>query len=188
MSLKDKEKWNSKYQEAESSGGREPSAWLKDHSELLSGTGRALDLACGEGRNAVYLAEMGYNVLALDIAEAGLKKAETLAQEKNVRIETLAADLDDFGWDIGTFDVVVCFYFLDRKLFSRIRDAVKPGGLVFYETFTLDYLKYSNFKEEWVLSHNELLTAFNNFRILRYRDVDGDETAFASIVARKEMS
>ncbi len=188
MSLKDKEKWNSKYQGSEFIGGREPSDWLKDNADLLTGEGRALDLAAGEGRNAVFLAGLGYDVLALDIAEAGLEKARRLAAEKNTRIETQAVDLDTFSWEIGEFDVLVCFNFLDRRLFGRIRDAVKPGGLVFYETFTLNYLKYSNFREEWVLSHHELLREFNNFRILRYRDVDADEKAFASIVARKETN
>jgi tellurite methyltransferase len=74
---------------------------------------------------------------------------------------------------------------LERSLFSAIHQALKPGGLLFYETFTVDYLKYSNFKKEWVLEANELLHAFSGFRVLRYQEVDENPKAFASLVAQK---
>ena len=74
---------------------------------------------------------------------------------------------------------------MDRGLFPEIRKAIKPGGLLFFETFTVDYLKYSNFKKEWVLEHNELLREFGDFRILRYQEMDNNEKAFASLVAQK---
>ena len=80
---------------------------------------------------------------------------------------------------------ILCFNFLERRLYPAIRNGLKPGGLIFYETFTVDYLKYSNFKKEWVLDYNELLREFSEFRILRYREVDSDEKAFASLVAFK---
>ncbi len=70
-------------------------------------------------------------------------------------------------------------------MFPGIRQALKPGGLLFYETFTVDYLKYSRFKKEWVLEANELLQAFSDFRILRYQEVDENPKAFASLVAQK---
>ena len=59
------------------------------------------------------------------------------------------------------------------------------GGILFYETFNVDYLKYSSFKKEWVLEQNELLEAFNDFRILRYQEVDEEPKAFASLIAQK---
>ena len=79
----------------------------------------------------------------------------------------------------------LCFNFLERKLFPEIRKTLKPGGILFYETFNVDYLKYSNFKKEWVLEQNELLRVFDDFRILRYREVDEDPKAFASLIAQK---
>ncbi|GJL77392.1 MAG: SAM-dependent methyltransferase [Nitrospinaceae bacterium] len=186
MSLKDKEKWNLKYQSAEHNSGREPCEWLKENSALLTEKGKALDLACGEGRNAVYLASLGYDVLGLDISEIGLIKARELAKEKNLHIDTQAADLDDFGFEENAFDLVLCFYFLDRKLFPGIRKTLKPGGLVIYETFTEDHLKYTGFKKEWVLGFNELLGEFKSFRVLKYREMDCEEKGFASIIARKK--
>lgn len=186
MSLKDQEKWNRKYQTAEYTSGREPCEWLKINSELLAGKGKALDLACGEGRNAVYAASLGYDVLGLDVSEIGLQKARKLAGKKNLHINTLVTDLDDFEFEENAFDLVLCFYFLDRKLFPGIRKTLKPGGLVVYETFTLDHLKYTGFKREWVLEYNELLKEFQSFRVLGYREVDQDEKGFASLIARKK--
>ena len=133
-----------------------------------------------------FAASLGYDVMGLDISEMGLKKALHLAREKNLHINTLASDLDDFEFEENAFDLVLCFNFLDRKLFPGIRKTLKPGGLVVYETFTLDHLKYTDFKREWVLETNELLKEFHSFRVLRYREVDRDEKGFASLVARKK--
>ena len=186
MSLKDKEKWNSKYGVPEYVTGQEPCAWLQDNADLLTGEGRALDIAAGEGRNAVFAAGRGYDTLAVDVSETGLAKARVLAEKKKTGIETRTVDLDEWEFEKNAFDLVLCFNFLDRRIFPKIKDSLKPGGLIFYETFSVDYLKYSNFKREWVLEHNELLKAFNGYRILRYREVDRDEKAFASLVALKE--
>jgi tellurite methyltransferase len=185
MSLKDKEKWNHKYEVPDYITGKEPVKWLSDNSGMLAGKGYALDIASGEGRNAVFVAEKGYKALAVDISNNGLKKAHTLADEKGVAIETCLVDLD--SWEIrqNAFDLILCFNFLDRKIFSSMKNALKPGGLIFYETFTVDYLKYSNFKREWVLEHNELLDAFSELRILSYREVDTNDKAFASLIALK---
>ena len=186
MSLKDKEKWDIKYGVSEYITGREPCEWLNNNADYLNGKGLALDIASGEGRNAVFAAEKGYQTLAIDVSPIGLRKAHALAKTKGVTIETRVIDLDDWKFEQNVFDLVLCFNFLDRRIFSGIINTLKPGGLIFYETFTIDYLKYSNFKREWVLEHNELLNIFNNFRILRYREIDGDNKAFASLVALKE--
>lgn len=185
MSLKDKEKWDSKYDADEYITGKEPSGWLEENAGLLDGNGKALDIAGGEGRNSVFAASKGYEVTCLDISENGLRKAQTLAQEKNAKITTVLADLDNNSLKENEYDLVLCFNFLDRNLFSGIRQTLKSGGLLFYETFTLDYLKYSSFKKEWVLEANELLQAFSDFHILRYREVDENPKAFASLVAQK---
>ena len=185
MSFKDKEKWNQKYQAAEFINGKEPCEWLAENAGLLEGKGKALDIACGEGRNAVFAASLGYDVLGIDIAETGIQKTQTLAGEKNLSIDTLVKDLDDFEFTENAFDLVLCFNFLDRRLFPGIRKTLKPGGLIFYETFNLDHLKHTSFKREWVLEYNELLEQFKNFRVLRYREMDRDEKGFASIIARK---
>ena len=185
MSLKDKEKWNSKYEIDEYITGKEPSRWLQKNAGLFAKSGKALDIAGGEGRNSVFVAGKGYEVTCLDISENGLQKAQALAQEKNAKITTILADLDSNSLKANEYDLVLCFNFLDRNLFSGIRQTLKSGGLLYYETFTVDYLKYSSFKKEWVLDANELLQTFNDFRILRYQEVDENSIAFASLVAQK---
>ena len=185
MSLKDKEKWDSKYSVSEHITSKEPADWFKNHTGLLKGSGLALDIASGEGRNAVFAAENGYQTLAVDISAHGLKKAQTLAEKKGVTIETQVVDLDDWQINKNIFDLILCFNFLDRRIFSAIKNALRPEGLIIYETFTIDYLKYSNFKREWVLEHNELLDIFSEFRILGYREIDDNHKAYASLIAMK---
>lgn len=187
MSEKDKEKWNAKYGAADCLAGRDPCEWLSGHAGLLTGNGKALDLAMGEGRNALYLASLGYDVVGVDISEVALHRAEQYAREKNLKIRTEAADLDHYKIKENEYDVIVCFYFLDRNLFGQIRRGLKPGGLLIFETFNTDYLKYSGFKREWVLSPNELIEVFGDWEVLDYREVDDpdNEKAYSSIVARK---
>ena len=186
MSSQDKEKWDHKYETPEYITGKEPVEWLKDHSDMLDGKGSALDIASGEGRNAVFAAENGYQTLAVDISTTGLEKAHALADEKGVSIKTQLVDLDNWKIKQNAFDLILCFNFLDRRIFPAIKCALKPRGLMFYETFTVDYLKYSSFKREWVLEHNELIDAFSELRILYYREVDINNKAFASLIALKE--
>ena len=103
MSLKDKEKWDYKYGAPEYITGKEPVEWLKGHSYMLNGKGSALDIASGEGRNAVFVAEKGYETLAVDVSSTGLKKAHALADEKGVAIETCVADLDNWKIEQNAF-------------------------------------------------------------------------------------
>jgi SAM-dependent methyltransferase len=187
MSLKDKEKWNKKYGVDEYIGGKAACDWLTSNTEVLTGNGRALDIAMGEGRNSIYLAQLGFEVTGIDISDVGVKKAQALAEEKGIELKTVIADLDQYEFEEKSFDLVICFNFLDRNLFSKIREIVSPGGLVIYETFSIDFLKYSSFKKEWVLSYGELLKEFHEYRILRYREVDDGQKGFASIIAQKSL-
>ncbi len=187
MTLKDKSKWNSKYAAKDCPVNIEPCSWLKNNKHLLTGKGNALDIAMGEGRNALFAASLGYRVLGIDISDVGIGRAENLAKEKGISIQTKVADLDGYSLPENEFDLIMCFYFLNRDLFPKIRRGLKSGGLLLFETFNIDYLKYSNFKRDWVLDHNELIKGFIDLHILNYREVDDPEeqTAFSSLVAMK---
>jgi len=185
MSLQDKEKWNSKYNCNEFVTGKEPCKWLENNTKLLNGKGKALDIAAGEGRNSVFAASLGYEVICIDISEIALAKAKILAKEHNLDITILSIDLDNISFPENEYDLVICFNFLERKLFPEIKKTLKSNGILVYETFTIDYLKYSTFKKQWVLEQNELLKAFEDFRILRYQEVDEDPNGFASLIAQK---
>ena len=185
MSLKDKEKWNSKYGGSECLAGRKPCSWLSENRSHLPGKGRALDLAMGEGRNALFAASLGYEVLGVDASEIGVQRANELARERGLSLKGEVADLDEWPIPENTFDLVMCFYFLDRKLFEPIHKSLRPGGIVIFETFNQDHLQYSDFKPEWVLGPNELIKEFFNYRILHYRETDEDEKATSAILVRK---
>ncbi len=188
MSLKDKEKWNSKYQSTACLAGREPSSWLAEHASLLPGRGKALDIAMGEGRNTLFTASLGYETWGIDISDVGVSRAETLARENNLTIHTQVADLDDYGIPENSYDLILCFYFLNRDLYTGIEKGLKSGGYLFFETFNVDYLTYCGFKREWVLDRNELLEAFPGLTVIEHREVDDadHETAYASLIARKD--
>ena len=187
MSLKDKKKWNKKYNSSKHKVNQTPSKWLISHQGLLAGKGKALDIAMGEGRNAIYLAGLGYDVLGIDISEIAICNANTYAEEKNLKIKTIAADLDDYQFKDSKFNLILCFNFLNRKLFSKIRRALIPGGFLFYETFNIDHIKYNDFRKEWVLDHNELLREFEDFRILNYQEVEHKNSATTSLIAQKPV-
>jgi len=185
MSLKDKEKWNNKYGASDHTVDRQPCEWLSENAHLLAGQGKALDIAMGEGRNAAFAAELGYDVTGIDISEVGVERAKGLAREKNLNLNYKVADFDDYEFGGNEYDLILCFYFLDRRLFPEIKSALKPGGFLLFETFNVGHLKYSSFKREWLLEHNELLKEFLDLHILKYQEVDKDEKACSSLVAQK---
>lgn len=181
----DKERWDLKYQTTEYISGKEPIPFLKQSMELLP-KGRALDLAMGEGRNGVFLARKGFEVTGIDISETGLIKAEALATEYGVKITTKVADLEEYKLAPHTYDVIVCTYYLQRDLFPQIISALKPGGMALVETFTLDHKKYQpEFRQEYLLKPNELLTLFQGLTVIRYQSVDNGKAAYASILVQK---
>ncbi|MDR4494489.1 MAG: class I SAM-dependent methyltransferase [Nitrospirales bacterium] len=181
----DKERWNKKYDTDKYLFGQDPIPFLKDHIDLLP-KGKALDLAMGEGRNGVYLATQGYDVTGVDISEVGFKKAKALASEKGVTLTTVVADLESYTIPAGTYDVIICTYFLLRDLLPKIAAALKPGGVTVIETYTMDHLRYrQKFNPAYLLESNELLTLLPGLRVLRYQEVDTEDAAYASILALK---
>jgi tellurite methyltransferase len=168
----------------------EPSRFLVDNVELLP-RGLVLDLAMGGGRNAVYLAESGFEVEGVDVSQEAVESAQRLAARQNVKINTHVADLEK-GYKISRegFDVIICFNYLQRSLMQDIKDGVRRGGIVIYETYIVDQARYGKPKNpDHLLKHNELLEIFREFRCLRYREgiFRGPRNfkAIASIVAQK---
>lgn len=166
----------------------EPSGFLVENLDLLP-RGRALDVAMGAGRNAVYLAEQGFAVEGVDISAASIQAALTLAESRRVKIETVVADLeDDYRIKPERFDVILIFNYLQRTLIPQIKNGLKKGGMVVYETFTIDQPQFGHPQNpDYLLRYNELLDYFRDFRILRYREgIFNRSTARASIIAQKE--
>jgi len=181
---KDKDRWNSKYETEVYLFGEKPIPFLVDNVHLLR-KGKVLDIAMGEGRNGVYLATQGFEVLGLDISEKGLAKAHNLAKKNNVTIETKVVDLESFRLKPNSYDVILCTYYMQKDLFKQFQSALKPGGMIVVETYNVDYLKYVQFSRKWALDTNELLDIFQGLRIIRYQDYDDGKEAYSSIIAQK---
>ncbi|CAA9507901.1 MAG: hypothetical protein AVDCRST_MAG53-2540 [uncultured Solirubrobacteraceae bacterium] len=191
--MSEREHWNEKHSRVQV-GGWMPRPWLVDHRALLEDVspGRALDVACGRGREALYLAEAGFEVDAVDISDVAVDAVQQAADERGLPVRATRVDLltapEPFPG--APYDVVIGFYFLQRSLLGPIVEALAPGGLVFYETFTRDHVEVlgREMGRDFLLDHNELLDAFSDLRVLRYREaVIGDDRsrAVASIAARK---
>ncbi len=181
---KDKERWNKKYDTEVYLFGEKPIPFLVDNIHILR-KGKALDVAMGEGRNGVYLAIHGFEVTGLDISEKGLEKAQALAKKHNVTIKTKVVDLENVELEANSYDLILCTYFMDRELYKKFYNALKPGGMVLVETYNIDYLKYRRFNAKWALDTNELLEIFKGMRVLRYQDYDDAREAYSSIIAQK---
>lgn len=167
------ERWDRRYDREAYIYGKEPVAFLRQQIDRL-GSGKALDLAMGEGRNAVFLAQQGFDVTGVDISQVAIAKAERLAAERGTRLQTIVADLGEFELGKERYDLITNFYFLDRELFPKIIAALKPGGIFILESFSTDHPEHgASFGPKnpaFLLAQNEALAAFEALRILFYED------------------
>ena len=132
----DRVRWNERYGSEECLLGATPSPFLVEAltriCSLVPGK-QALDIACGEGRNGIFLARNGFHVTGVDISEIGLAKAERFASEAGVIVRFLRTDLET--WDIpGTYDLIINFNYLQRGLIPGMAAALNPGGLIVFDT------------------------------------------------------
>jgi tellurite methyltransferase len=191
MSLDDQLRWDR--QHTETQGAERPSTFLRQIFESAAWQlrpGRALDIAAGKGRNALYLAERGFEVVAVDISNAALDVARLHAKEKQARINWQQLDLEQSGFPGGEYDLILNINYLQRSLIAKIKGALRPGGHVICETYLIDQQLIGHPKNpQYLLTHNELLDHFRDFRVLYYREgkfSDAGEPSFrAGIFAQK---
>ena len=191
MSLDDQLRWDR--QHAETQGAERPSTFLRQIFESAAWQlrpGRALDIAAGKGRNALYLAERGFEVVAVDISSVALDVARLHAKEKQARINWQQLDLEQSGFPGGEYDLILNINYLQRSLIAKIKAALRPGGHVICETYLIDQQVIGHTKNpQYLLTHNELLDHFRDFRVLYYREgkfSDAGEPSFrAGIFAQK---
>lgn len=165
----------------------DPARFLVDNIGVLP-VGRVLDVAMGSGRNAVYLAKMGFTVYGVDISPENITNALVLAKKAGVTIYPEVGDLEN-GYRITEdfYDVIVCINYLQRSLVPHIKNGLRKGGVVVYETFTIDQPQFGKPTNlNFLLKYNELLNMFHDFRCLRYREgISENREAIESIVAQK---
>jgi SAM-dependent methyltransferase len=174
-----------------------PSRWLVEHADLLphgpagSTPLCALDLASGRGRNALWLAGLGYQTIAIDAHEDTLAALRKRAADAGVPVEARALDLERPGVSLGRerYDVIVVFRYLHRPLFPALRAALRPGGVLVYETYTTAQAargRPSN--PRFLLERGELLALVAPLRVLRHHEGDVDGAMLAGVVARLEAA
>jgi rhodanese-related sulfurtransferase len=170
-----------------------PSRYLVESFDLLP-RGVALDVAMGNGRNAVFLATRGFDVDGVDVNPEVVEQARTRARQLGAPIRAVVGNVEDGSYivPVESYDVVVVFNFLHRPLFNDIRDGLKPGGVVVYQTFTTEQPRFGPpLNPAHLLRPGELREAFAGFDVLRHReeieagDADTPPKALAGIVARK---
>ncbi len=181
----DKQRWNEKYLVAPMP--EETSDILKENIHLAK-KGRAIDIACGTGRNTHFLADMSFIVDAIDFSDYALEKIR-----KDEKIHKIDADLDSYTFEEDAYDLILKVNYLDRKMFPRIIKALKKGGVFIYETFvkTPTGEGYHNpTNPDFHLDRDELPKAFSKLEILSYEEKDtinlrGEKVRVASFVGRK---
>jgi len=164
-------KWNNIYADVDINR-QSVSRVVEDNGHLLPMQGRALDLACGTGGDAIYLANHGLLVDAWDISDAVIEKLGFYALEKALPINAETHDIKEHPPAENTYDVIVVAHFLDRELMPILIQSLKPGGLIFYQTFskvvTSTYTGPKNMA--FRLDENELLDLFSDLQLIVYRE------------------
>jgi SAM-dependent methyltransferase len=165
-----------------------PSSWLVENADLVVPGARALDVACGSGRHALWLAERGCRVHAIDRDGAALAALAERAAARGLPITTERLDLERPAVSLGIarYDLIVVVHYLFRPLFPVLRQALAPGGVLVYETFTVAQAARGRPTDPaFLLRPGELIELVRPLEVLRQREGDFEGRAVAAVVARK---
>jgi len=187
----DRERWNEKHSEDDFELPNEPIPELERRIDTLP-RGHALDVATGTGRNAIYLAEHGYDVDAIDISDTALEQARLRADERDVDVQWIRADLTDPGneLEVGTYDLITVSFFAALELLPELKEALAPGGVLVYEHHlrSSEPVEVGPSSDRHRYRSNDLLRACLDLTILSYEErcrkvIDGTAVV-ATLVAR----
>jgi tellurite methyltransferase len=180
----DREKWDLRYSK-ETRAFPAPDEFLDSHASILT-SGRALDLACGRGGNAIFLAERGYSVDAVDISFEALHPLQIEAARRGLDIRCLVADLDYYSPTENSYDLVIVFYFFSKPLMRSIKDALKEGGLIFYATYNERHTSVRpEFNPAYLIPSDGLNRYFQDFDIIVHETAAGEKENVSRLIARK---
>lgn len=185
----ERENWNEWYRSGEFQPPESPSPLLRNVIDSLP-HGRALDIATGTGRNALFLAEQGYEVDAIDISEEALAFARDHAKERSLSVDWIHSDIDDYCLPEQAYDsIVVNFYSVLRSL-PDIKDALAPGGILLYEHHlrSATPVERGPSTDRHRLRSNDLLRSCLDLTILYYEEKthvdDGRKAAIVQLIGR----
>jgi SAM-dependent methyltransferase len=188
------DKWNRIYA-VDEHGQFRAAKVLQDHLHLLPFTGKALDVACGLGNNALLLAQHGLQTYAWDISQIAVDKLLTCTENLNISLQVEARDITALPPAAESFDIIVVSHFLERTLIPHLIAALRKGGLIYYQTFIKDKVGAKGPQNpEYRLNRNELLDLFRSLQIVFYReeallgDLNQGFRNEAMLIAQKEES
>jgi len=183
MSQAERDRWQERYSAPGYLFGTEPNAFLKSQAHRLRKGQKALAIADGEGRNGVFLAEQGLDVLSIDFSQAAQEKARKLAKERGATLRIEQADVINWPYPADTFDVVAAIFFQfatpdeREKIFTGIKRTLKKGGLLLLEGYTPKQLEYKTggpSKIENLYTRELLEKAFGDFSSLDICEYDAE--------------
>jgi SAM-dependent methyltransferase len=180
--------WNEKYTKS-CDPTKSPSRFLVEQIDRLP-LGRALDLATGSGRNAIYLAKNGYAVDAIDYSGVAVSQLKSFVNKQSLAVSVKQKDLTTFQIPEVTYDLIINFNYLERSLIPQMIKGLKPGGMILFETYTIEQPRYGKpHNPDYLLKPNELIKSFKELHIIYYHervDHSSEETkAIASLLAQK---
>lgn len=193
MSDHDRERWDKKYRERQLPNDVVADDWLMRHAAQRP-AGRAIDLACGLGHNAIWLAQRGWQVDAVDISPVGLQLAAEFAKRHHADVNFICADLEASLIEsdpemTSAYDLVLVFRFLDREhLPGLIPQLLKPDGVLIYETFTRSQLQREDSHiqdERFTLTPGELPRLYAELKVIAYEEVELADRNVARLCARR---
>ncbi len=180
----DRERWNAKH--GAGRGGHGANVRLIMYRDRLA-PGRALDVAAGSGENAAILALAGWKVVASDLSDAAMARARARARELRADLALVQADATLLPFRPGSFDTVVCTYFLDRGAARRLPVLLKPGGTLFFMTHRLGHRKYiPELPPEYCLESGEVASLFPGLKPLLHREEDDGQEDYGLLIGRKD--
>ncbi len=184
--------WDEYYTKNNFKGGKEPSPFLQEMLPRLH-KGKTLDVGMGEGINAVYLAQKGFDVKGFDISSVAVERAGKLAVESGVTVDFKKADLDLFLFNLMEYDTVIMTYFKPaiKRYYSELVRTLKQGGTFLVETYMIDDRKEIISPDEsyrdYHFKPNELLHQLKGMRILYYNEGFVDGHHVLQCVAQKPL-
>jgi SAM-dependent methyltransferase len=185
----DRQRWDRKYAAGKGPAHFAPKPFLSEHRKMLTG-GRALDLGCGFGGNALYLASLGYQVDAVDVSGVAVAQAAAEAKRRRLQVQFVQADLGRWWVRQSHYDLITVFYYLNRGLMPEMAGGMRPNGLLFQLNHNRGFLEVRpGFNPDYLLEPGELLhlALDAGLEVLYYSDGPPGAEHSSQLIARRGL-